>query len=631
MLGLTYQKRKAKPFMSQLSTAIAKTPTVWIPDKSVKNCYHCHQSFSMFIRKHHCRLCSRIHCHNCSNHRDIVPSFMEHLCSLKYESERRTCVRLCGPCATLVSKSKQNRKFIYVAMGLPIRLKALLKLKLLSKTWKESVDTLIGICRRPHYSIGHREYTNVERTFFRVHRRELFGHNQWKRHLLTLNLRPTHPLINTPCCQAFCRKGCQPTLACKDIVFLYRQRKRPDIQRVIFKFWERLPIATHKEMYFIWILYAENCPEYWPAIHKFCNKSLTLSTLVYIVSLREQLLDSLPSIWKESILLSHKTMCIFKRVSVLAMNSAPLESIKQVLAQFEEAFLLPWDTNWVCKKILLDKTQVFLSATRPIQIVVQARHRTTKCTADKYLLIKYADDVINDQVSMTIAYFLNANCDMNILRYPVLRVDPDFGILEIVPNAKHLHDIKYNLKTSLINYILEHNSEKTVKAIRKRLVNAVAASSLFAYTVGAGDRHLRNMMITTNGIFFHIDFGYILGKGPRSRSNAITLTQGIVEALGGTQSSSYLEFVERCKEKYLLARINADFFRRLTTLALNTDEDLIRSHFTDRFIPGELDGRAVTHLELAINSATKWSLTSSVLEIGHVVKLQAQEIFRFEF
>lgn len=38
----------------------------WVDDSKVKNCYDCETAFSVFVRKHHCRVCGRIFCGNCT-------------------------------------------------------------------------------------------------------------------------------------------------------------------------------------------------------------------------------------------------------------------------------------------------------------------------------------------------------------------------------------------------------------------------------------------------------------------------------------------------------------------------------------------------------------------------------------
>ena len=42
------------------------TPIMWIPSENVTNCYNCGINFSLLNRKHHCRMCGRIFCNNCS-------------------------------------------------------------------------------------------------------------------------------------------------------------------------------------------------------------------------------------------------------------------------------------------------------------------------------------------------------------------------------------------------------------------------------------------------------------------------------------------------------------------------------------------------------------------------------------
>lgn len=40
----------------------------WMEDGHVSECYQCAKPFSLFVRRHHCRLCGHIFCANCVNH-----------------------------------------------------------------------------------------------------------------------------------------------------------------------------------------------------------------------------------------------------------------------------------------------------------------------------------------------------------------------------------------------------------------------------------------------------------------------------------------------------------------------------------------------------------------------------------
>lgn len=46
--------------------------TIWIPDSEVSECQTCLKSFSFLIRKHHCRLCGRVVCGDCSKFRMVL-------------------------------------------------------------------------------------------------------------------------------------------------------------------------------------------------------------------------------------------------------------------------------------------------------------------------------------------------------------------------------------------------------------------------------------------------------------------------------------------------------------------------------------------------------------------------------
>ncbi len=39
----------------------------WMPDRFCKVCYGCEEAFTMYRRRHHCRMCGQIFCNNCSS------------------------------------------------------------------------------------------------------------------------------------------------------------------------------------------------------------------------------------------------------------------------------------------------------------------------------------------------------------------------------------------------------------------------------------------------------------------------------------------------------------------------------------------------------------------------------------
>lgn len=40
----------------------------WLADGSIADCQSCQTRFTIFVRRHHCRLCGRIFCHTCSDY-----------------------------------------------------------------------------------------------------------------------------------------------------------------------------------------------------------------------------------------------------------------------------------------------------------------------------------------------------------------------------------------------------------------------------------------------------------------------------------------------------------------------------------------------------------------------------------
>ena len=47
--------------------AFIDTKEYWMPDRLCKVCYSCEDAFTMYRRRHHCRMCGQIFCNPCSS------------------------------------------------------------------------------------------------------------------------------------------------------------------------------------------------------------------------------------------------------------------------------------------------------------------------------------------------------------------------------------------------------------------------------------------------------------------------------------------------------------------------------------------------------------------------------------
>ena len=126
------------------------------------------------------------------------------------------------------------------------------------------------------------------------------------------------------------------------------------------------------------------------------------------------------------------------------------------------------------------------------------------------------------------------NIDLEIVDYHVLPINLNSGIIEIVPDCLTIYEIKEKLDFSILNYIIEKNPNQTVESLRNKFVKTCATYCVITYLLGIGDRHLDNIMITSDGRLFHIDYSFILGSDPKPLTQPkIRITEDMVDALGG--------------------------------------------------------------------------------------------------
>jgi hypothetical protein len=88
-------------------------------------------------------------------------------------------------------------------------------------------------------------------------------------------------------------------------------------------------------------------------------------------------------------------------------------------------------------------------------------------------------------------------------------VGPKVGIVEVVPDAFTLGHIKKTYG-ELLDFFWQ--TKTPVERGRRTFGATYAIWSAISFIVGFGDRHEDNVMITKQGVFFHIDFGHIFGS-----------------------------------------------------------------------------------------------------------------------
>jgi len=89
--------QKVVQVKDQLADAVSPaTQPEWIPDSQATNCDSCYKPFTIINRKHHCRLCGKIFCNNCSK-KTIT----------RLDNEKVT-VRLCNNCNSINEQFHQT-------------------------------------------------------------------------------------------------------------------------------------------------------------------------------------------------------------------------------------------------------------------------------------------------------------------------------------------------------------------------------------------------------------------------------------------------------------------------------------------------------------------------------------------
>ncbi|KAH0789037.1 phosphatidylinositol 3-kinase, root isoform isoform X1 [Histomonas meleagridis] len=224
---------------------------------------------------------------------------------------------------------------------------------------------------------------------------------------------------------------------------------------------------------------------------------------------------------------------------------------------FERPFRLPLCPSFVVEKVSIDNIIVFGSSLQPIKLDFLDKNGNVYSA-----ILKVGDDMRQDALALTTIRFIDENLkrfniDMYLTPYSVVPISREFGLCEFVVGAKAISKVLEQTNGNLEEFFDQENKEEC----RDRFIKSSAAYTVISYVLGVGDRHLDNLLMTSNGNFFHVDYGYLFGQDPKPLPCAVRVIPEMIAAFDSKedkQTIGYTKFLRYCAVVYNAIRRKAD-------------------------------------------------------------------------
>ncbi|XP_037036692.1 phosphatidylinositol 3-kinase catalytic subunit type 3 isoform X2 [Bradysia coprophila] len=237
-----------------------------------------------------------------------------------------------------------------------------------------------------------------------------------------------------------------------------------------------------------------------------------------------------------------------------------------------ETIPFPLDPEIYIHGIVPQKVTLFKSALTPSKLTF-----LTTTNKEYVAIFKYGDDLRQDQLILQMITLMDKllrreNLDLKLTPYRVLATSSKHGFMQYIDSITVAEVLA--AEGSIQNFFKKHHPCKTgpygISAdIMDTYIRSCAGYCVITYLLGVGDRHLDNLLLTTSGKLFHIDFGYILGRDPKPMPPPMKLSKEMVEAMGGISSEHHQEFRKQCYTAFLHLRRHANVMLNLFSLMVD--------------------------------------------------------------
>ena len=613
------------PNLCSTSTGIHYPPALphWVEDHTVEVCYSCKESFSLLLRKHHCRICGRVFCYYCCHRYCLIPPPIQILenptAPHAAPVSRLGCHRVCERCHGFIQDLQETHTtWLHLLEQCDIwdtylNLKSWFSASAVSLKWNHTLFRKITWLRNlPN------QPTSIDTTHFDTvnflwrHRLELLDHSRWTLTLLkgmspewlevdqkrvlkatsfvkrmVQNVSPRPPSLKESSAALqphyVCGSDCKPHLTLFDVMeYIGSPTPNPGFVDMLLRkvtltvglFRAFLPIlanflmlespTTHPVRSLLSHIISEHNPmlllTFWWLKSMQDNGNQEQGSLYKFLWNQVSSQVSPP---KLKVVLSQEQLV--NKAFRLLYRATP-STVHDILQTLVGDFVMPQlqkgqDFQPLAWKVR--KWKQMQSASQPWLVECLDTQGVSRG-----LLLK-PDDVRIDYVVMSIIQVIDRilkeelHRDFGIMTYPVIPLGKNRGAIVTVAGSTTLFDIKYVQNKTLLVWIMNHNPAKTVQEIRRNFVYSCAAFSVITYLLGVGDRHLKNLMITEDGRLFHIDYTYLMGKDPQFLLPEIRVTPDMIEVMGTEDSIDYEHFKTCCHTIYNVLRRHIGFFRTM--------------------------------------------------------------------
>lgn len=260
-----------------------------------------------------------------------------------------------------------------------------------------------------------------------------------------------------------------------------------------------------------------------------------------------------------------------KKTERLQALLADPEAFKINFASFEP-LPFPLDPEVHIKGIIPEKATLFKSALMPSKLTF-----LTTEDAEYVAIFKHGDDLRQDQLILQMITLMDKllqkeKLDLKLTPYRVLATSTRHGFLQYIESTPVAEVLA--TEGSIQNFFRKHHPSETgpfgiAPDVMETYTSSCAGYSVITYLLGVGDRHLDNLLLTTSGKLFHVDFGYILGRDPKPLPPPMKLSKEMVEAMGGINSEYYYKFRKQCYTAFLHLRRNSNLMLNLFSLMVD--------------------------------------------------------------